>query len=382
MNYATNLTIKYLFSFIIPLLTTYIVLFVMCLYAHVRESNIIVNRADALLIEISREGKLAVDKVALIQNMARKSKPSFFHPNSVFNSLFGKRVPYRIINKLLGDTIKNYKAQLAGINLGQVDLEGVDLSKADLHGAQLGKANLSGAKLREANLITTNFEWVNFQGASFFNAKVYKAKFREANLRGADLGYAEGLSCAQIKSAVIDESTILPDYISLTKSSDSSFKCIKNRMGGAGKDLGSIDLTKSHLPMSEFKESNLSHSDFRGALLFTSRFEGANLSQANFQGVDVSSSSFEGANFSQANFQGADVNNSSFQGANLSQANFQGAIMIGSRFHDASFTGADLRGADLRKAKGLTFEQIKTAVIDENTFLPDLFALKCDVKYN
>ena len=69
---SLNITLKYLFSFIVKLLGIYIILFVMCFYAHVNESNIIFNRADALLMEIAREGKLVLHKVALIQNMVRK----------------------------------------------------------------------------------------------------------------------------------------------------------------------------------------------------------------------------------------------------------------------------------------------------------------------
>ena len=63
MNNAFSLILKYLFPFTSWFLGIYIALFVMCFYAHVNESNIIANRADALLTEIAH-GK----KSMMIQN--------------------------------------------------------------------------------------------------------------------------------------------------------------------------------------------------------------------------------------------------------------------------------------------------------------------------
>ena len=357
MNNASSLTIKYLLLFIVWLLGIYIILFAMCFYAHVNESNIIVNRADALLAEVALEGKPDLIKVASVQNMARKIKPIFFEPYTVFNSLFGKRESYRLINKLLGNMVESHKTELSGLVLGKVDLDGADLGGADLHGSDIRNANLSGAKLRGANLIGAKLNLVNFQGASFLNTKVYKAEFSEAILKGADLRHAVGLTCAQIKSAVIDESTHLPDYISLEGSSKSAFKCIK-LSNGRGMDLNGISLADSFLRNSNFKKSNLSHS--------------------NFQNADLDYSNFKKSNLSHSNFQNANLYETSFQSANLSQVNFQGAKMRRSYFHGANLAGADLRGADLRHAVGLTCEQIKSAVIDESAHLPDYISLECE----
>ena len=46
-----------------------------------------------------------------------------------------------------------------------------------------------------------------------------------ADLRGANLDGVEGLTCKQIESAVVDEKTIFPDYISLDGSPGSNYKC-------------------------------------------------------------------------------------------------------------------------------------------------------------
>ena len=87
---------------------------------------------------------------------------------------------------------------------------------------------------------------------------------------------------------------------------------------------------------------------------------GANLATANFAGCDFHKANLQGANLSAANLTGTDLTTASLEGANLSEA-----ILTG-----ANLTAAKLAGADLSTAVGVTREQIKAAVIDERTRLP------------
>ena len=100
MNNTINLTLKYLLPFIGWFLGIYTTLFAMCFYAHVNESNIIANKADALITK-TNHNKSSLVKVSSIQNMVRKTKPSFLEPSTIVNSLLGKREPFKIINKIL-----------------------------------------------------------------------------------------------------------------------------------------------------------------------------------------------------------------------------------------------------------------------------------------
>ena len=353
MNNAFNLILKYLFPFTSWFLGVYIALFVMCFYAHVNESNIIANRVDALITEITHN-KPSLVKVSSVQSMVRKTKPSFLEPSTIVYSLLGKREPFKIINKILGNTIESRKDGLAGLSLGQVDLEGADLSNADMHGATLIKANLSEANLSGANFVAAKLNFANFQGASFLNAKVYRADFKEALLSSADLRHVVGLTCAQIKSAVIDESTYLPDYISIVGSTKSVFKCVSLLKGG-GMDLRGINLENVYLFSADLTKSNLSHVNFQNATLARSDIYDADLSEANLQGTNLTHSQFNETNFTGADLRGADL-----RGAGLRKADLR---------------KADLRGANLNRAIGVTCEQIKSAVIDESTYLPDYISL-------
>jgi len=61
------------------------------------------------------------------------------------------------------------------------------------------------------------------------------------------------------------------------------------------------------------------------------------------------------------------------EGAKLSGADFTGADWRGVNLKDARLDGTILRGADLTGAKNLTVEQLRSAIIDENTKLPEGF---------
>lgn len=114
----------------------------------------------------------------------------------------------------------------------------------------------------------------------------------------------------------------------------------------------------------------------------------AALSGANLANADLRHFCFGGADLSRANLQGADLSGSDLGAADLvsaylGQADLTGAVLLGTDFRraylgEAVLTGAklkdaDLRGADLRRARGLTQEQIDSAVIDEQTQLPEGF---------
>jgi uncharacterized protein YjbI with pentapeptide repeats len=410
MKNIDNLIRKPFSLFFIWLLGIYILMFVLCLYVHVKESNIIAKRADNLLGKLTSENNSNWSKIATVQNMVRKTKPVFWELLKADNSLFGKRELYGVINRRLAMEIENNKNHLGGLILGMVHLEGASLAEADMHGAHLEKANLSGADLRGANLIaaelgsvnlshanlkkakllSANLNGANLKVANLGNVQLHKARIQGADLRGASLAEADmhgahlekanlsgadlrganliaaelgsvnlshanlknakllstnlngailkaanfenvvGLTCDQILSAVIDEETRLPEYILREESSDSEFQC-RNLFDGKGLNLSKINLSNAYLPSVDLRESDLS----------------------------------------QANFQNANLYSSKLNNANLSEANLNGANLIHAQLHKARIKGANLRGANLNRAVGLTCEQIKSAVIDEETQFPE-----------
>jgi uncharacterized protein YjbI with pentapeptide repeats len=82
--------------------------------------------------------------------------------------------------------------------------------KLDVHGAFLRRTDLSNALLRGANLTRTDFT-----GAILRGADLQGAVMQGTILRGADLTDAKNLTLDQLRQAVIDETTLLPSYLSL-----------------------------------------------------------------------------------------------------------------------------------------------------------------------
>ena len=82
----------------------------------------------------------------------------------------------------------------------------------DIHGAFVRRADLSGVSLRRANLTHTDATNASFRGADFEGAVL-----TGTILRGADLTGAKNLTLEQLSTSIIDDSTILPEYIDRAK---------------------------------------------------------------------------------------------------------------------------------------------------------------------
>ena len=82
--------------------------------------------------------------------------------------------------------------------------------KLDLHGAFLRKTDLSRANLTRANLARADFTSANFRDADFKDAILDGTV-----LKGADLTGARNLTSMRLRKAILDETTRLPDDLSL-----------------------------------------------------------------------------------------------------------------------------------------------------------------------
>jgi hypothetical protein len=120
----------------------------------------------------------------------------------------------RYINLLRADF---RKADLRGVQFNGTDLRGAWLHGADLQGAQLEGASLQNATLDEAKLQRANLEWAKLEGASLWNANLQGANLSRATMPKAmlyrtDFHGALNLTAAQIRSAIMwDSSNFSPD---------------------------------------------------------------------------------------------------------------------------------------------------------------------------
>ena len=110
------------------------------------------------------------------------------------------------------------EAILQESNLENADLLNCRLPYSDLRSANLKAANLFKADLREANLSGANLTGailsaVDLRGAIVSSTIFDNAVLSGTDLRGVNLEGAIGLSTDQVIEAVLDEATILPDYL-------------------------------------------------------------------------------------------------------------------------------------------------------------------------
>ena len=139
----------------------------------------------------------------------------------------------------------------------------------------------------------------------------------------------------------------------------------------AGKYFESYDLSKALMMEADLSNAYLTH-----ASLIATDLTGADLTDANLEGADLT-----GANLTGANLKGADLTAANLIGANLieadlSMADLTGADLTatdlgGANLKGADLTAADLSMADLSNARGLTKEQVDSAITNKNTRLPD-----------
>jgi uncharacterized protein YjbI with pentapeptide repeats len=149
---------------------------------------------------------------------------------------------------------------------------------------------------------------------------------------------------------------------------------------------------------SGLNDAHLHGGDFRGAMFYYSRLDGASFSGAKLDGAGLSFCHAKGAAFTNcsarnANFVNAEYTNGWFLAADLTNTDFYGcdlsgsdfgrryaeegnppfppAVLTNARFTKAKLTGTNLRGVDLRTARGLTPEQLKEAITDEKTLMPE-----------
>lgn len=107
-------------------------------------------------------------------------------------------------------------ADLFRANLENAFLSGAKLRRARLFGANLKGAQLTVVDLRRADLREANLEKADLReslglGASFEGARMAGAELSGCRLEQCNLLATEGLDAAQLSSAVVDDTALLPD---------------------------------------------------------------------------------------------------------------------------------------------------------------------------
>ena len=135
-----------------------------------------------------------------------------------------------------------------------------------------------------------------------------------------------------------------------------------------GADLTHVNFRAAILIEADFRNVRLNHAKFQGANLTLADFRCANLQNADLQGTSLGLADFRGADLTCTNLQNAELNGADFQwgpirltsegfqGASpqnphrktqLKKADFKGASLRNTHFQGADLTNANFEGADL-----------------------------------
>jgi uncharacterized protein YjbI with pentapeptide repeats len=238
------------------------------------------------------------------------------------------------------------RADLRGSHLCEADMRRIDLCGADLDGAKLSfsilyEANLQGCNLHAANLTGANLNRANLQSSNLRAANLTGATLRAANLTGANL-YKANLYQANLKAANLQGAKLF----------------LANLQGAK--------LGKANLRLSGLIGANLQQANLNGANL-----TGANLNAAKLQYTEVLFANLSETSLTEADLSGANLMGANLQKAVLYEANLCGANLMGANLSGTNLCDVKLERAILTGAKNLQPQQIRVALGDRTTRLPE-----------
>ena len=157
-----------------------------------------------------------------------------------------------------------------------------------------------------------------------------------------------------------------------------------------GVDLRGADLNSANLIGADLREAiltdaklqaELQQTQLQKATLTRANLEDAMLWGANLEGAHLNGANLKGTNLLHANLRGADLSGTDLSEASAMRANLRGADLSGAKLLQTYLMGVDLEGADLAKAnlRGTTLSEtnlkdarnLKSAIFDEVSVLPD-----------
>jgi uncharacterized protein YjbI with pentapeptide repeats len=260
------------------------------------------------------------------------------------------------MDRIIGEDIVLYCADLRGVSLRDAYLTGADLRGASLKAADLTGAMMDGADLRKAVMAVTSGHQltgavqqeavaVDFSDASMKGARLGGAKLENANFKGAILHNAD-FEGAQLSGADFDGAVLTGVSLEQMRLPPSAFRnCVTEPTHMAMQALPSI---RAMLELAEKwvisggklgSPARLDRMDLRplGRDLAGAKLTAASMSEVLAIGVDFSNAQLQGANLS-----GADLRD-----ANFTDADLRGVKLTGARLRGAVFKRANMRPLDL-----------------------------------
>ncbi len=271
-------------------------------------------------------------------------------------------------------------ANLAGLDLTDLDLQGAKLTGANLAGTWLQRAKLGGAQLTGVNAENANFSGADltdaalyngfFRGVFFIDTKLDGVDFSGLNLDGVNFERAAGeglrfrkaqLKAANFRGAKLPKAQFAGADVSRAQFDDAQLvkadfgKAIGHRATFLRADLTNARASEADFRGAKFAGCKAVKSNWQKALLDVADFSRADLTKGYFSGADLPGANFDRALVENGSFDEAVMHRTiatnakfvrtSFQRADLLDANFSGSMLYKAGFMRANLKGTKLEGA-------------------------------------
>jgi len=243
-------------------------------------------------------------------------------------------------------------AILSEVDLSDLDLRGIDLSTAQCQKTKFCNANLEGANLFQILAMEADFSGASLRKArserGIFTKAVLKktdlrdAEFHSAVLKEADLSEAD-LSGAKLNMSVLQQAKLNKAHLS---GADANM-CILSGIEAAG-----TRFSEGNFRRCVFQDASLDDADFSGSVLNSTIFFGAKGKCVTFAGADMSKTRMGGqAAFPQADFRNIRMKHGCLRQSDLSGSSFKGAVIQESIIEECDLNRADMRRISAKQTR-------------------------------
>ncbi|MDP8254849.1 MAG: tetratricopeptide repeat protein [Candidatus Alcyoniella australis] len=241
---------------------------------------------------------------------------------------------------------------LSGQNLSKAKLSGMDLSGYDLSGADLSRSKLNGT-----NLSGTKLDGVDLSRSSLKKVDLSGAKGKDVNLRGSVLEAvkAVGLELDQpeLSGVAIKEGEYSGLKLRQPKADGAQIQ--KVTIKGLELEGGKFsELVMGRVRLEELHATGLELSRCR---LNDTTFVDCRVEQGSWTKSDLSLCRFEQTTFDKLDLTRSDLSGSVFKNSTLRDCKLERAVFLATDWQDSSISGGEIKGANFKYARGFKPEQ-------------------------
>jgi len=146
-------------------------------------------------------------------------------------------------------------------------------------------------------------------------------------------------------------------------------QAIMTVIGRRARTFGDGEQEPLNLSSTDLRYIRVEHAHLEGAVLCDAHLEWCVLNHAHLEKADLTGAVLRGSRLKDAHLEGSQLRGAYMEGGKFQRAFFAGAH-VSAYLEDAILVETHLEGCKLQKSTGLTWDQVKWAIVDDTTQLP------------